>query len=388
MATLLLVYSLCYNPFVSASYVYAPLRISLEGIVLFLSLIFNIYYFNKNIFLWLAAITVLFSCFPLFDTDTAVHVVSSYNKMIFFILVVGLFYISDTMLLISLKIWINLWRLLCCLAILAFIGYITGLIPFSLFELDVDAGAPYTYMHNAILGNIVPRFFYSIEYGRVAGFMYEPGLVGFFYGFNILVAKRWICDEKKARNFILLNFAAGLTSGSTSLIFFIVLFVFSSLIFGGNKHFIAIKVLLLAPFFVAIIFYILSSGLMEFTSSLERIARFQLGMEILNNNTFITLLFGNGIGVSVKEGVGISSGPLNIFVERGAVMLSFIVFMFFKFSRYNKWLLFYLFYYSVMFEMFWFPLFLIGIAISYAQNNRHCYSENVCHQLSTCRTSC
>lgn len=370
MAFLLFAYAFCYEPFVFISYLSAPLRISLEGFVLFLTLVINIYYKYSNMYRWLIAITFLFACFPLLGVDTVVKIVASYNKLLFLILVVGLFSCFSGVLKAALTMWIGLWRLLCYLSIGAFIGYSTHTIAFSeLYFGDINEGALYSYMHNFIFGNIVPRNFYDIEFGRVAGHMFEPGLASFFYGFNILVSRRWFADEKRARKFILLNFAAGLTTVSMTFLFFIAFYIFTNVSLRRNKLNFELKVLLvvgLIILYIAFSLYLISSGLMEFSSSDDRILRLQSAMEIMENNTWLSSLFGNGVGVSVnKMEMGISAGLLNILIERGAVTLLLIGLIFHRFSKHNRWLLFYLIYYNLMFEMFWYPIFLLGIAIAY-----------------------
>jgi len=370
---LLFVFVLCCDPFISTSYVPASLRISIEGSVLLLALAINLHY-NRwgRCYLWLITITFLFVCFPILGTDTVLKVVSFYNKMVFLILVIGLLFSSIEVLRTFIIIWVVFWRLICYLSIIAFIGYLTHLIPFSYFEFgDINAGSAYTYMHNSVLGNIVTKKMFGVEIGRVAGYIYEPGIIGFFYGFNVLVSRRWIADAKSARKFSFLNFAAGLTTLSMSLIFFLLFFLFYKKMFSGKKFVIALKVSLLTPVIAGIVFYALSSELMVFSSSADRIIRLELAMDIIANNNWLTLLFGNGIGVALEQGgMGISSAIINIFVERGAITLLFIGFMFSKFLSHNKWLLFYLFYYSFMFEMFWYPVFLLGIAIAYVHSQR------------------
>ena len=364
---LIFLYALSYGPFISESFVPDSVRIGIEGFVISLLLILTFQcQYNKGIIL-LSIAFMIFACIVISGTDTAIKVVSSFNKIIFFTLAIGLLCGNKKILNSCIKKWIKLWFFLGVMAILSFVGYTTSVIKFSPLEFgEINPGAQYYYLNNLIFGNLIPRTFFDISFGRVAGCMYEPGLLSFFFGFNILIARSWV-NEKQVRIFMWVNFIAGLATLSMTFYFFVVPFFIAKLGFIENKLrgiIIATALFLLCTLFI---FYIPDTDFLEHSSVADRLLRLELAIDVIQNNTWITSLLGNGIGIAVERGgMGLSSGPVNVFVERGAIMLIFLFYLLAKCSKHNRWLILYLFYYSFTFEMFWFPVYLLAIAMAYA----------------------
>ena len=369
-AWMLFVYALSYHPFITESYLPVPIRIGIEGFVLYLLVMINIRYQYLVDVIWFIPIIMIFGCVLLLEMDTFVKLISSFNKLVLLILAIGLLIRNRRVLNTCIKIWILLSYFLCVAAILAFVGYNTGIIPFSPLDFGESInGVPgsYYYMHNAILGNLRSRQLLGLEFGRATGFMYEEIFFSFFLGFNILVARDWIDDPKKRKRFVRLNLITGITAFSTTFFLFFSLYFLVKKILGGKKMTIGVKTFAFLFLGVLSIGLILSSNYFGQTSASVRLDRMNMYFSIIENSTWLTLLLGNGVGIAgVKLGIGFDSGWIAILVERGVIMLVFMVSLVVKCTKHNRWLMFYIFYFNFALDVFWYPLFLLLIAMSYA----------------------
>lgn len=370
---MLFVYALSYRPFITESYLPVPFRIGIEGFVLFLLAIVSLRYQYLIKIVWFVSALLIFDCALLFEMDTFIRLISSFNKLAFLILVLSMFNGNQRVLNACINIWIRFSYFLSIAALLAFISYATGLIAFPPMDLGESVSGvqgSYYYLHNDILGNLSPKKIFGIDTGRVAGYMYEGGLLGVILGLNILAARDWIEDAQKRKRFVLLNFIAGLTTFSTTFIlFFGAYFLTKNTLFGKNldvrskaKSFILLGSML-------IIFLLLSDYLGK-TSGGDRLERMRMYFSIVENNTWSTLLLGNGVGIALnKFNIGIDAGWVAILVERGILMLVFIVVLYTMLSKHNYWIMFYILCVNCAFNMFWDPLFLLVVAMSYANFN-------------------
>lgn len=370
VSCMLIVYALSYYPFITESYLPVSVRIGVEGFVLFLLVMINLRYQYLVDVVWFIPVVLIFGCTLLLEMDTFVNLVSSFNKLVFLILAIGLLNGNRSVLNTCIRIWIQLSYFLCIAAILAFVGYATGIIPFSPISFGESVSGvegSYYYLHNAMLGNLSPKILFGIELAQVAGFMYEGGMLGIFFGLNILVVRDWIDDPKKRKKFVRLNFIAGITTlSATFLLFFSIYFLVKQTL-GEKKLKIGVKTLAFLFLGVLLIALILVSGYFEQTSGGHRLIRMAMYFSVIENGTWLTLLFGNGVGITLgKFEIGIDSGWIAILVERGAIMLAFIVSLYAIHIRHNRWLMFYVFYVNFAFNLFWNPWFLLVVAMSYA----------------------
>lgn len=371
VSCMLIVYTLSYYPFITQSYLSAAVRIGIEGFVLFLLVMINLRYKYLADVAWFIPVVLIFGCVLLFEMDAFVKLISSFNKFLFLILAIGLLNGNRNVLNICIKIWLRLSYFLCIAAILAFVGHATGTIPFSPINFGESVSGvegSYYYLHNAMLGNLSPKILFGVdELAQVAGFMYEGGMLGIFFGLNILVARDWIGDPKKRKTFARLNFIAGLTTLSTTFILFFSIYFLAKQTLGEKKLKIGVKTLAFLFLGVLLVALILVSGYLEQTSGGHRLSRMVMYLGVIENGTWLTLLFGNGVGITLdKFEIGIDSGWIAILVERGAIMLAFIVSLYVTHTRHNRWLMFYVFYVNFAFNVFWSPSFLLVVAMSYA----------------------
>jgi hypothetical protein len=383
VAWMLFVYALSYRPFITEAYLPPLARISIEGFILSILLAINLKYNYMKWAIWCIPFFIISASTILLELDTFLKLAFSFNKMLFLVLAIGLFCGNRSILDTCVKLWVKLWSFLAIMAILAFAGYFVGIIHFSPMNfsesLGYDPGRLH-FLHNFIFGNLSPRTAFGMHVGRVSGYMFEPGLLAFFFGFNILVAKKLIANQKSARNFIWLNLIAGLTTISYTFIFFMGVYFLGKQLIGVAKM-SAISILLL-PLAVFFVFYGIDLNILEQTSGSARIAGFLLSWRIAEDNTWLTFLLGNGVGIS-KElyGSGIDSAWVGLFIERGIIILIFMLSLLYKLTKENLWLMFYVFCYYFAFNTLWDPIFLLGIAIQVAlfYQNKKCWRLIKCN---------
>lgn len=368
---MLFIYALSYHPFITESYLPASVRIGIEGFVLFLLVMINLKYQYLVDVIWFIPVVLIFVCTLLLEMGTFVKLVSSFNKFIFLILAIGILNGNRNILNTCIRMWLHLSYFLCIAAILAFVGYATGTIPFSPIDFGESISgvewSSYYYLHNAMLGNLIPRELFGIKLGRVAGFMYEGGMLGVVLGLNILVARDWIDDPRKRKRFVLLNFIAGITTLSTTFFLFFSFYFLVKQTIGEKKP--KIRIGMLAFLFLGVLFIalMLGSDYSEQTSGGIRLDRMAMYFSIINNSTLLSFLFGNGVGITLdKFGIGLDSGWIAILVERGIIMLVFIATLYVIYTKHNRWLMFYICYVNFAFNTFWDPSFLLVIAMSSA----------------------
>ena len=142
VACLLFAYVLSYYPFIFQAYIPRVLRISIEGATLLLLLLVNsTYTYHKGLIWYLIFISISIITI-LLGLDLLTNVIFSYNKMMFFVLAIGLFCGNRKALDVCIKLWLRLWFLFCVMAILAFVGHNSGILNFLPLDFRVpDRGS-------------------------------------------------------------------------------------------------------------------------------------------------------------------------------------------------------------------------------------------------------
>lgn len=385
---LVFVYVLSYNPFIVESFLPRHIRIGIEAIILLLLIVISLNRKHISIdMFWFIPIIMGYLCMIFFEMSTLSKLISSFGKLAFLLLNIELLIRNQKVLQNCTKIWIQLSYLLCVIAIIAFVGYNSSIISFvpsslSILVSGVNEASSYYYLHHNILGNISPRILFGIDFGRVAGFMYEPGYLAFYLGFNILAARDWIDNTRLRKRFVWLNVVAGMAALSTTfLLFFTFYFVTKITKSKVSSMDITAKWIVFLTLIVFVIVLILKSGYIGDTSGSARLDRILSYSSLFVKNSGISFLFGNGVGVSgEKFGVGIDSGWLKVFIEQGAVLFVILVTLFARLTKHNRWLMLYVFYCNFALSLFSIPLFLFLISISYASSfakKRQLFSSNM-----------
>ena len=377
LAVLLAVmYVLSHNPFIIETFLSRPIRIGIEGslLLLLIAISLNRKYISVDMF-WFAPIILVYLCMIFFETNTLSGLISSFSKLSFLLLNIGFLIRSQRALKKCTKIWIQLSYFLCVMSIIAFVGYNSSIISFVPTSLGTLAfgeqvSTSYYYLNHNILGNITPRKLFGIDLGRATGFMYEPGYLAFFLGFNILGARDWIDDTRLRKRFVWLNIIAGISTLSTTFFLFFTFYFLGRKIKSKEKSKVittrVIASLTLAAFFIGLV---LGSGYIGETSGNARLDRLGVYYSLVVNNSWLSFLFGNGIGVTIEKfGIGIDSGWVGIFIERGVVLLVILFTLLARLTKHNRWLMLYVFYCSFALNLFFIPLFLFLISISYASS--------------------
>lgn len=370
VVVLLFVYILSYPPFVFSLYLPTYVRLTVEGLVLLTLILLTLrYHYLKNI-LWFLALALVYSCALLVGNDPLAAQAGSINKFLFLFLAMSLMSNNQKVLNISIILWLKFSYLLASIAILSFIGNISNIIPFNPYDLGSSLNGvegSYYYWHNPILGNLHPRTILGIDTGRVAAYMFEANLLGAFYSLNIVAANRWIALAQKRKHFIILNFFAGLTTLSTSFLLFFSIYIFIKAGLREKLMRINLRSIFAVLLGVSFVLFIVFSNFFTQTSGEVRISRFLVYVDAFSNSTLMTFLFGNGINYMVENySIGIDSGWISLLIERGLLLLLFWFMLVVLITRHNRWLMFYVLYCHLAINLFWHPLFLLFISLSYA----------------------
>jgi len=356
LSLLLFVYVFNYPPYIFDAFLPDIIRIAIEALVLFILLILNLKYRFTSEQLWIVPFTLIFAI-ALALGDSVIKLISSYNKLMFLILLVPLLIGFPRLLRVSTKLWLKLSGLFCVMAILAFVGYKSGIIPFSPTTIG-----NYYYLHNPILGNLIPRGVFDIPLGRVVGYMIEGQYLGFIFGFNVLAGKDWIVDSGRRDKFIWLNLVAGLTTLSTTFFLFFSMYLFSTWSIKGKKPDVVIRVIAFSLMSMVLVGFLFSMSYFEHTSGSERLQTFFMTLTMIYQSDWAELLFGHGILVLPNT----DAGWLTVLIERGAIMLLTLLAFLICFTKHKPWLMFYIFVTQCANSQFWYPMFLLLVAMTYA----------------------
>lgn len=366
LAVIMAVYMLLYPPFLSVLSGNLYLRLTVEAVLLS-HLLFGVIRSNKMKYNLVVMMGVYLTyCAFMWQSSDLRNYISSLNKILFFVLVINLFEKREKLLSKSKFIWIFIWNVFSISAIIAFLGYELGIIRFHYSALSENLfGVGHEYLISPLFGAILLKNMFGISVARFTGYMTEPGIISFFFGFNILIAKYIFDNKKSEKYFIYFNAIAGLLTFSMTYIFFLIVYL-CSLILNKLRNKGISKLLLLTVSLVSIYFLIMSTSLLDNSSFSNRLLRVMNGFSLLENNNFVAWFFGNGGDFASREvGMGISAGILSTLVEKGLILLILIVWYLIRYTKFDPMLLFYILYYHLVFEFFWSPFFWVGIAISY-----------------------
>jgi len=375
VALLVCIYVIFSPPFIFSAYIPLPVRMILEVVPFLLLLIAirserNNLFVYKYMFVWSMLVLMMF-----LNSDSAFNsVVYSFVKLLFLVSILSVCYNSNTMFYVIRNVWFVFWFFVPSFVVVTFFVYQFDIVSFTHLSFDeISETAGYNYYTNIFFGNIIKSNILGIPTSRVCWYVFEPSMLAFFLGLNILLADSVYSHSKYVTKFKILNFCAGcLTFSLTFYVFFMFYVVMKLLSYGFLRR---VSLLTIPAVLVVAVCYIylilMDSDAGRFTSIDDRLLRLEIGWFFINNNTLLTFLFGNGLGVSaVVFDRGISSGILAIFVERGFLVFIFLVFIFYKYTKHNKALLLYILFYHFTFELVWYPALLIAIAISYAASYR------------------
>jgi len=372
---IVIIYVSLYNPFIFESFIDRNVRFGVEVSVLLLLLLINLTYKPLSNLIWWIALIMLYMVLIMFGVNKFTDLSSSLNKFIFIFFLIGLLRGNRDVLNILIKLWMQLWYVLCVIAVVAFLGYNSGAINFSpwdLGEATYGIKGSYYYLHSSILGNISPKIFFGMDMGRASAFLYEGGLLGVFCGINILSAKYWFETPKGSETFVRANYLAGITTLSTTFIIFFLVYFLLSNEWLKNKFSVMQRVVFYSFMLIVFLNFIVLV-ILEESSGSARLESLIFQLNIMGENSLNTFLFGNGIGYTINNFEfwgGVSSGWISIFVERGVLFLIFTMCLIVKLTKNSFSLLLFLIYCNFSFNVLLSPALLLIIGTTY-----HCMQQ-------------
>jgi len=383
IAFLIGIYVLFTPPFIFSEYIPFSFRVVLELIpILFFLAVLNRKSYPlvmiASLFVWSMLVLMMF----LYTESAIASVFYSYLKILFFILLVVILDSTSEVYDVIKKTWLAFWFFVSLCVILGFCLYQLNIIDFTFMSFeDILGKESYHYYSHAFFGNFIQSYMLGIPVPRMTWYLFEPSMLAFFFGVNVLIADALFANKDHAKKFKLLNLVAGLlTFSNTFIIFFIlygVVMLFRLKLLRSIFYLVAPVVLISAVWVIYTALF--NTELGSSTSLGDRTLRLEMAYYFLEHNTLLSFLYGNGLGVSTEIfGKGLSSGLLSVLVERGFLVFLFLVFLFYMFAKHNKALLFFLFFYSLAFEVIWYPLLLVAIAISYVADKQAQGDESGC----------
>jgi len=333
---LIFLYTFLYPPFLSDTRVDIVFRLTTETFVLLiLSLTVLLKIHNKIMMPLLMAIMFMF-LYWLFSLDESRNVLSFFNKIVFFILLLNAIHKNYRLNTYLKKMWIFVWIYFSISAIIAGIGFVTGIIPFSMWETG----------------------------------MCEPSIPGFFFGANIFIAQNLFIKQHRARYFKWINAIAGVLTFSVTFYLFFIGYLLCQHVYPKRlktKTIISLLILLSLPLVWYILLYMFEqSEIFKYTSLSDRTWRYHNAWEVFTEMHIFHKLFGFGIIPLFREvGGGVASGLLGLLLGRGLLIFCFLMYLIFRHTKYHTGFLIYILFYSLTFDFFSYPLFFLGLVLGY-----------------------
>lgn len=266
------------------------------------------------------------------------------------------------------KSWFWIWMYISITVVIGFALYRLELVKFDYVDFGAISTADYTYYNNIYFGNTISVIYWGENVQRMCWYIFEPGMLAFFLGLNVIITKSVYASYEYKKLFMGLNFVAGCLTFSTTYI----MFFLGWILYGSMRRIITARAMLAmwGIFLVATIcvaYFVVANDLLASSSIEDRLLRANIALDIANNNSLPSFLFGNGVGISsVVADRGISSGLANVFIERGFLILAFLSFIIYKYAQSNKMLVIYIAFSSLAIEPVWYPAFLIALYIVFA----------------------
>ena len=359
---LLFAYIINYTPFIFDRFIPDAIRILLETLVIF-CLIMNII-IQKKIKLDVLIIIPLAGIFVMLlfsDNHTFRTLISLINKMVIFVLLINLFRMNSILLRYTINVWVFLSYILATLTLITLLVYSANIVDFSGYKLWTSR----YYLHNTVFGNLLIRTFLGMQVISIPGYMYEGVQSSFVFGINIIFAKLLIKDAKNRNKFVFINYLAGLTSISTTLYVFLVIYHVTKLVNSLNIS-IILKIIFWVSVSLLFSYLIYVSGFFSHTSGGVRLKNMLTYLNVFMEGSFHALLFGNGYSIFFENRrIGIDSGYVKLLLEQGIIFTFFVIGVFYKFVNYNKYLVLYILMYGLTMPIFSYPLVYFVIALLY-----------------------
>ncbi len=155
-----------------------------------------------------------------------------------------------------------------------------------------------------------------------------------------------------------------------------------------KQHKSKLKSIIFAVIFVVLFGFLgfVNSDIIPSSSMGDRVWRLMEAWNFFLEINIQSFLFGRGVAsISEAIGAGVASGLINVLIEKGFLMLCFLMYIINKYNPNNHLVLMYVIVFHLAFDFLWFPLFWLALAIMYAsyfhrnrfiKADRKCYSFN------------
>lgn len=346
-------------------------RLLLEGFILY-SLSIYLAKSETEILVVLFLVFVLYMMNWFFSTEHIENVLSHFNKFMFLLLISRVLWRRNDLALVGKNIWTMFWVYCSIMGIIGYLLMISNLVSPTLIVGEEVGLGRYSYYHYPLIGNYIMKSIVGIPFPRYTGFLSEPGMLGFFFGFNLVIAKELIVGEKKCRRFTILNMVGGLLT--ISYAFGIFLAIFLCLRLTMVARLVSKRHYLFGLFCVLGIIGVASavspmvndiSGLLPYSSIGERFQQYVLSIDFLMKQSLSGLVFGVGIlPFHDAIGGGATAGIFDVLASRGIILLGIWIYVLYVKARHIPGLFLFLMYYSLFIDYWHFPLFMLGLALA------------------------
>ncbi len=351
-------------PFIDTDMGEKIVRLAIEFLVLIGA---SLYLFVKKSyqpFIFLIIVFVLYMMNWIVSAENIRHVLSHFCQITLLFLLSEVLVLNYGLASFLKNVWIITWTYFSFLAILTFLGKVSGLLVFNYVG---DSHTHHYYQHLFLGYFLMKEFSIGLTLPRYVGFLNEPIIYAFFAGFNMVAAKRLFLVRKNSRRFFVLNMIAGMLTFSYSFYLFLGVFF----LFWGYLKRVPSKYIFMGGMLVIVIFAYMGKYLYMSDSSLSvRVGRYYHFVEYIKNFGIENVLFGVGMQRFVLDTNGAGTSALiNTLVGKGIFLFLVWAYLLHARSKYIPGLLAFIVYYSLVLDFYVYPLFVVGVAIvtSYSQ---------------------
>ena len=330
---------------------------------------------------WLLGVVLSIFSVHLLTLDSATEVRTGFailGKFTFAIVLANALVVDHPLRQLLAKAWFGIGWYLAGSAVIATGAHLTGIATFAAIEHPGEFGLGlYDYYFHPLFGSFILKNLSHLglpPLPRFSSWVIEPGLLAFVYAQNIVLAGRLTRSPTVRKAFMIVNFAAGLMTWSTTYCAFALLLAacvcFSYLRQRNSSAVTRRLVLGVAVIIIIILPAVLvqaSRYVTDVTSSDDRILRAVDGVWFVIDRGVRAVLFGTGSTAYLEETHrGQSMGLLKLVLERGSLALLAFAGLVGFFTRKNLRHLLLVAIFFLATELFPWPLFWFGLAIDLA----------------------
>lgn len=357
-------YTFLYNPFIFEAYVQSSFRITIELIVL-MCLVMNLNFRDKNIYILLSLI-VMYGVY--WGTELIPEMGGGLTKIVFLVFLINYLLEREFFLRQCSNALVMISSIAALMSLAAFFGYLLDLLPFTAYDINFDLNGEvgnYEFIHNSLLGNLLPREIFGTLLGRACWWMFEGQYLGAFFGICFIGLKdaALVLAWRKRYQFLIL--LGGITTLSTSFLIFFTFYFLLNFIESLIKKKLSILNVAVIFFSTLLLLFTFFKGFFEsYTSFLPRLSATIDYLQTINKMGTLDLIFGFGkLGIVNISSSGIDYGWALVFLQFGTLISIFILIIFIQLTKHDKYLMLYLIFINSTFNLTISPFFLLIITV-------------------------